>query len=111
MSYIADMRTPARIIEPTYGKDREGFPTYSDTTVADVLCRMEVKNATEKWTLRADLRDANAIITFRAIPGVTVTRFMLVRIGDDLYEITNVENVRGRGMYIQLIVRLKRDGA
>lgn len=110
MSYVSDLRTPITIIEPKFGKDPEGFPTYSETIQAETLCRMEVKNATEKWTQRADLKDASAVLTFRTIPGVTVTRFMLVQIGDDLYEILNVEDVRGRGMYTQIIVRLKDEG-
>lgn len=111
MSYISDMHTQIRIVEPTYGKDADGFPTVSERTVAQIPCRMEVKNATEKWTLRSDLKEANAILTFRCIRGVTITRFMTVYIGDEMYDIVNVEDVRGRGMYTQLIVKLHEEAA
>lgn len=110
MSYISDMKTLIRIVEPIYGKDTDGFQTVSEKTVAEIPCRMEVKNATEKWTLRSDLKDATAIMTFRCIPCVTVTRFMLVYVGDDAYDIINVENIRNRGMYTQIIVRLHTEG-
>lgn len=63
MSYISDMKTLIRIVEPIYGKDTDGFQTVSEKTVAEIPCRMEVKNATEKWTLRSDLKDATAIMT------------------------------------------------
>ncbi len=107
MSAIGSMRTLIRIIQPLYGKDSDGFHTVSDDVLAEILCRMEVKNATEKWSNRADLRDANAIFTFRRIPGITITPRMQICLDAERYDIQSVEDIRMRGMYIQVVAKMQ----
>ncbi len=111
MSRISSLSTPVRIVEPLYGKDPDGFQTVSERTIAEILCRMEVKNATERWSNRADLREASSIFTFRSIPGMTITTRMVLMHGDDRYDILSVEDIRGRGMYTQIVAKLQEEDA
>ena len=42
---------------------------------------------------------------FRVIPGLTVTTAYVILCGDDRFEITSVEDVKGRGMYIEVLAK------
>ena len=101
------LNTPIYIISLTHGKDADGFATTEEEVLACVRAYKENKNTTEKWTNRAVLKDASALFRFRFIPGVQITTDMVIDCFDGRYNITSVENVRDKNMYLEVIGRLE----
>ncbi len=104
---ISEIKTPIQILSVKWGKDEDGFRTAEETIVACVRAKKEDKNVTEKWQNRTTLQSANAIFTFRSIPGIEITSDMVILCGDKRYNILSVENVRQRNMYMQVTVGLE----
>lgn len=65
----------------------------------------EGRHGNEKWANRAAFSEATDLFRFRVIPGVTVTTRMVIACADGRFEITSVENVKGRGMYIEVLAK------
>ena len=89
-------------------KDAEGFTTPGDTVLANVRAYFEPKNSTERWRNNAVFAEANALFRFRAIPGLTVDTTMTILCGGERYNIISVENVRGRGMYLEVFGKAQK---
>ncbi|MBR5620233.1 MAG: head-tail adaptor protein [Clostridia bacterium] len=106
---IGDLNTPIQILRLRFGRDRDGFQTVSDDIIACVRAKVEVRNATEKWSSRAVLREASAVFTFRRIPHIDITTDMVIVCGADRYNIVSVENVRSRNLYTQVVTRLESE--
>ena len=99
------MNKQVQIVTTTQTKDSEGFATPSDTVLATVRAYFEPKNSTEKWRNDAVFAEASALFRFRVIPGLAVdTSLFLIYMGKR-YNIISVEDVRGRGMYMELIAK------
>jgi hypothetical protein len=60
---------------------------------------MEFRSGTEKWANRAAFSKSDMLFRFRHIPGLEVTTDLCVRTPRSIYQLTSVEDVRGRGMY------------
>jgi len=99
------MNTFIDIIERVTIKDSEGFSTEVDNILASIKAYREGRHGTEKWANRATFSDATDLFRFRSIPGVTITTSMVMANGDGRFEITYVEDVKGRGMYIEVLAR------
>jgi hypothetical protein len=99
------MSTFIDIISVETSKDSEGFSNTKDTIVASVRAYKEDRHGNEKWTNRAVFSEATALFCFRKIPDIEVTTNMVIVCCDGRYEITNVEDVKGRGMYIEAIAK------
>lgn len=99
------MNTLIDLIQKVTVKDSEGFSTETDVIVASVRAYREGRHGTEIWANRATFSEATDLFRFRCIPGVTVTTAMVVVCEDGRFEITSVENVKGRGMYIEVLVK------
>lgn len=99
------MNTFIDIIERVTIKDSEGFSTEVDNILASIKAYREGRHGTEKWANRAIFSDATDLFRFRSIPGVTITTSMVMANGDGRFEITSVEDVKGRGMYIEVLAR------
>ncbi len=106
---IGDLNTPIQILRLRFGRDRDGFQTVFDDIIACVRARAEMRNATEKWSSRAVLREASAVFTFRRIPHIDITTDMVIVCGADRYNIVSVENVRSRNLYTQVVARLESE--
>ena len=104
MSY-GKMTEPYTLVSTTPVKDAEGFATSGDTVLAVGRTYFEPKNSTEKWRNNAVFAEANALFRFRAIPGLTVTTDMFILCGGKRYNILSAEDVRGRGMYLEIIAK------
>ena len=104
---FSKLNTPVYILSLERGKDKDGFAVTSETVLACVRAYKEDKNSTEKWSDRAVLKDASALFRFRCIPGLEITSDMVIDCYDGRYNITSVENVRGRNMYYEVIGRLE----
>jgi SPP1 family predicted phage head-tail adaptor len=85
--------------------DEEGFRSIELFTVATVRAYREGRHGSERWANRAAFTDATDLFRFRGIPGVEVATDMVIRCDDRFFEITSVEDVKGRGMYIEVLAR------
>ena len=84
-------------------KDADGFVNHGDTVLASVRAYFEQKNSTEKWRNMAQSDEVNALFRLRTIPGIELnTRHVIVCEGKR-YNIYSVENVKGRGMYLEVL--------
>ena len=85
--------------------DEEGFSTPTNTWVATVRAYREGRHGSEKWSNRASFTDATDLFRFRAMPHTEVTTDMTILCDGHLFEITSVENVKGRGMYLEVLAK------
>ena len=99
------MNTFIDIIEKVTINDSEGFSTEIDNIVATIRAYREGRHGTEMWANRATFSEATDLFRFRCIPGVTITTAMLIVCDDGRFEITSVEDVRGRGMYTEVLAK------
>ena len=99
------MNTFIDIVEKRTVKDSEGFSTETDTVLASVRAYREGRHGNEKWANRAQFSEATDLFRFRCIPGVTVTTAMVIVNSDGRFEITSVEDVKGRRMYIEVLAK------
>ena len=104
MSY-GKMNTFIDIIEKVTMKDHEGFKTEVDNIIASVKAYREGRHGNEKWANRASFSEATDLFRFRRIPGVTITTSMVVVNKEGRFEITSVEDVKGRGMYLEVLAK------
>lgn len=85
--------------------DDEGFSTVTDVVFASVRSYREGRHGNEKWANRSTFIDATDLFRFRVISGLTVTTAMVIVCADSRFEITSVEDVKGRGMYIEVLAK------
>ena len=97
------MNTFIDIISTQPVKDSEGFVTKGDTVLASVRAYKENKHGSERWANMAAFSEATALFRFRKIPGVTVDATLVITDADGRYNIVNVDDVRGRGMYVEVL--------
>ena len=99
------MNTFISIVEPRKTKDPEGFAATEDVVVASLRAYREGRHGSEKWANRAAFSEATDLFRFRCIPGVKVTSAMVIRCGNTRFNITSVEDVKGRGMYLEVLAK------
>ena len=99
------MNTQIQITQKQVTLDDEGFQTESDVVVATVRAYREGRHGSEKWANRAAFSEATDLFRFRTIPGVKISTDMRLLCGDSVFEITSVEDVKGRGMYIEVLCK------
>jgi hypothetical protein len=97
------MNTFIEIISTTPTKDAEGFATIGDSVLASVRAYKEDRHGSERWTNMAAFSSASSLFRFRKIPGLTVTAEMIITCSDGRYRILSAEDVRGRGMYTEVL--------
>ena len=105
------MNSFIEIVSTTPVKDAEGFATHGDTTLAAVRAYCEQKNSTEKWQNNAVFAEASALFRFRTIPGLVIDTTMLILCNGERYNVISAEDVRSRGMYIEVIAKAQRPSA
>ena len=99
------MNAQIQIMQKRVTLDDEGFQTKSDVVVATVRAYREGRHGSEKWANRAAFSEATDLFRFRTIPGVKIFTDMRLLCGDSVFEITSVEDVKGRGMYIEVLCK------
>lgn len=85
--------------------DDEGFQTETDAVLARVRAYREGRHGSEKWANRAAFSEATDLFRFRTIHSLTVTTDMRLLCDGSVFEITSVEDVKGRGMYIEALAK------
>ena len=99
------MNSFIEIIEKSTIKDTEGFRTEIDIPVARVKAYQEGRHGNEKWANRASFSEATDLFRFRIIPSVSVTTSMVILCDNKHFEITSVEDVKGKRMYIEVLAK------
>lgn len=97
------MNTFIDIINTVTIKDEEGFAKKGDNILASVRAYKEDRHGSERWTNMASFSSASSLFRFRKIFGLKVTTEMLIVCEDGRYQILSVEDVRSRGMYIEVL--------
>ena len=105
---LGQMNGFADIVKTKQVRDSEGFTHSKDEVLASVRVYREGRHGSERWANLAAFSDATDLFRFRCIPGLTVTTDHLLITEDGRYDIVSVENVKGRGMYIEVLA--KRSG-
>ena len=91
------------IVLPSTVKDDEGFSIQGDSVLASVRAYREGRHGTQKWANRAAFSEATDLFRFRTIPGLSVTTAMAIVCDNERYDITSVEDVSGRSMYVEVL--------
>lgn len=99
------MRSSIDIVENQYTTDAEGFSVENRVVVASVRAYRESRHGSERWANMAVFSTATELFRFRVIPKVDVTTDMQIVCDGRVFEITSVENVKGRGMYLEVLCR------
>lgn len=97
------MNTFISIVEKRFTQDDEGFSTETDVIIAEVRAYREGRHGSEKWANMAIYSTATDLFRFRVIPNVTVTTEMRILCDGHVFEITSVEDVKGKGMYLEVL--------
>jgi head-tail adaptor len=97
------MNTFIDIISAAPVRDAEGFVTTGDTVLASVRAYKEEKHGSERWANMAAFSEATAMFCFRRIPGLSVTTEHTIACADGRYRIVSAEDVKGRGMYWEVL--------
>ena len=99
------MNTLISIAQEEVTKDTEGFATKTDNILVSIHAYREGRHGSQKWVNRAAFSEATDLFRLRAIPGLTVTTAHVILCGDARFSITSVEDVKGRGMYLEVLVK------
>lgn len=95
----------ADIIEVRHAKDSEGFSSTVDEVLASVRIYREGRHGSQRWANLAAFSEATDLFRFRCIPDLTVTTDHVIVCGGDRYDIVSVEDVKGRGMYVEVLAK------
>ena len=85
--------------------DEEGFSEKIENVVASVRAYKEDRHGTQKWANMAAFSEATTLFRFRKIPDVNITTKLYILHEGIRYDIISVENVRERGMYIEVMTK------
>jgi len=102
MSY-GKMNSFVDIITTEPVKDTEGFVSTGDNILASVRAYKEDRRGTTKWANMAAFSTATTLFRLRCLPGIGVNTSLYIVCGDGRYRILSVENVRERGMYLEIL--------
>ena len=95
----------ADIVAVTKEKDAEGFGTTVERVLASVRVYREGRHGSERWANLAAFSEATDLFRFRCIPGLTITTDHILVCDGGRYDITSVEDVKGRGMYVEVLAK------
>ena len=104
MSY-GKMNRPAQITEVRNVKDSEGFSSKQDVVLAEIRVCREGRHGSERWANLATFSEATDLFRFRMIPGLTITTAHFIVCDGERFNITSVEDMKGRGMYTEVLAK------
>ena len=99
MNKIAYLKRPVR------EQDNEGFSHSRFETIASVRVYREGRHGTEKWSNLAAFSQATDLFRMRCIPGLTISTECFLLCDGILYDIESVEDVKGKGMYLEILAK------
>ena len=99
------MNTFISIVEKQFTQDKDGFKTETDVTVAEVRAYREGRHGSQRWANLAAFSEATDLFCFRSIPGLGITTDHIIVTDGERFEVTSVEDVKGRGMYTEVLAK------
>jgi len=99
------MNKKAQIISIDRETDSEGFSFESVAVLAEVRVFVEGRHGSERWANLAAFSEATDLFKLRTIPGLTITTKHYLVIDEVRYDILSVENIKGRGMYLEILAK------
>ena len=97
------MNVEISIVQTIQNKDAAGFSTLEDNVLATVRAYREERHGNKVWANRAAFSSATCLFRFRVIPGVEVDTKLQILCSGKRYKILSAEDVRGRGMYVEVL--------
>ena len=94
------------IISTAPTKDAEGFVSKGDRVISSARAYKETRNTSARWERiisNAAFSSVTAMFRFRKTPGLTVDTTLFISDADGRYNIVSAEDVRGRGMYVEVL--------
>lgn len=104
MSY-GKMNRMAEIVEKRRVKDAEGFTSDQEVTLASIRVYREGRHGSVRWANLAAFSDATDLFRFRKFPALTVTTAHTIVCDGERFSIISVEDVKGRGMYTEVLAK------
>ena len=98
------------LVKKEVSVDAEGVKSEKEVTQASVRAYREGRHGSERWANMAAFWEATDLFRFRVIPGVSVTTDLALLCDGDRFEITSVEDVKGRGMYLEVMAKVVKPG-
>ena len=105
---LGSMNKKIKILRLISDKDEEGFSTEDEEIIAEVRAYKEGRHGSERWANLAAFSEATDLFRFRRIPGVTINEEMYIEFEGERYDILSAENIKGRGMYIEVLAKVNR---
>ena len=99
------MNKKAKICILARNIDSMGFSFETEAVLAEVKVFVEGRHGSERWANWAAFSEATDLFKFRKIPSLEVTTKHYLIFNDIRYDILSVENVKGRGMYIEVLAK------
>lgn len=89
--------------------DSEGFnrPTFED--LKEVRVFVEEKHLSERWANSSVFKEAELLFKLRSIHDLKVTSDLFIFYEGNRYNILSVENIKGRGMYLEILAKKVTD--
>jgi hypothetical protein len=84
-------------------KDSEGFGHSVKNIAATARAYKEERHGSVGWRNRAAFSTATCLFRFRVIPNIEVLTGMVIMHGKNRYKILSVEDIKGRGMYLECL--------
>ena len=95
----------ADIVRMERVKDSEGFSAPAEVVLASIRVYREGRHGSQRWANLAAFSEATDLFRFRKIPGLTITTDHILVTSDGRFEITSVEDVKGKGMYTEVLAK------
>ena len=86
-------------------KDPEGFITTEYDVLASVRAYREGRHGSQRWANLAVFSEATDLFRFRRIPELKITTDHILMTSGETFDITSVEDVKGRGMYVEVLAK------
>lgn len=102
---LGQMNGFADIVKTKQVKDSEGFTHFEDEVLASIRIYREGRHRSQRWANLAAFSEATDLFRFRCIPGLTVSTDHVLVTEAGRYDIVSVENMKGRGMYTEVLAK------
>lgn len=86
-------------------KDSEGFSSKQEVTIAKVRGYREGRHGSEKWANRTTFTEATDLFIIRSLRDVKLTTDMIILCDEENFEITSIEDVKGKNMYVEILAK------
>lgn len=94
-----------QIVEKVNTTDTEGFISPTVRVLWEGRAFREGRHGSEKWANRAAFTEATDLYRLRTIPNLEITTKHYIYEGNKHFEITSIEDVKGRGLYTEILCK------